>query len=105
MKARADACFGSGCYTYLCLAPNNGDIRTLILKTFPHVHFISGEENAEDEKALPGNIAYSQRSLACLAGGEALFASCGLQEKLEKVFSCMELAINRVPDCCHTVFV
>ena len=105
LKEQADARFGVGGYTYLCLAPNSGEVRALILETFPHVHFIPGEENAEDGKALRGNIAYSQRALACLAGGDALFASCGLQEKLEKVFSCMELAINRVPDCCHTVFV
>lgn len=105
LKARADARFGSGRYTYLCLAPNNGDVRALILETFPDVCFISGDEIPEDGRSLQGNIAYSQQSLSHLAGANAFFASCSLQEKLEHVFSCMELAINRVPDCIHNVFV
>lgn len=110
LKDRADAHFGSGRYTYLCLAPNNGDLRTLILDTFPRVHFLPGDGEPEciDSEGIPsirGGIAYSQQSLARLAGRDGFFASCSLQEKLEHVFSCMELAINRVPDCRHNVFV
>lgn len=102
VKAAADAHFGNNSYTYLCLTPNNEDIRTLILETFPSVYFVTGDGKVPEGN---GNIAYSQQSLSCIAGENAFFASCSLQEKLESVFSCMEFAINRVPDCRHNVFV
>lgn len=100
LKAKADARFGADNYTYLCLSPNNEDVRALILNTFSSVAFLSEGTDFRRE-----NIVYSQQSLAGAAGGNAFFASGGLQAKLEKVFACMELAINRVPDCEHTVFV
>ncbi|MCM1056104.1 MAG: LacI family transcriptional regulator [Firmicutes bacterium] len=116
LRGRADAHFGEGNYTYLCLAPNSEDIRALILKTLPSVHFVSETNGCVGNHGLTsrlpkepdfpsGNIVYSQQSLSGLAGEKAFFAACPLQEKLEIVFSCMELAINRVPDCRHNVFV
>lgn len=102
VKAAADAHFGSSSYTYLCLTPNNMEIQTLILETFPSVYFVPGDGNIP---AGTDNLVYSQQSLSCLAGENAFYTSCSLQEKLENVFSCMELAINRVPDCRHNVFV
>lgn len=101
IKAAAEERFGKDNYTYLCLRPNNQEIRDLILRTFPSVSFVS-------EVAVPlpdGNIVYSQQSLAVCAGADACYVPCDLYEKMEQVFSCFELALNRVDGCTHQVFV
>jgi DNA-binding LacI/PurR family transcriptional regulator len=100
LKAQADAHFGTDNYTYICLEPNNRAIRTLVLDTFPHVCF------AADEMALPdGNLCYHQASLRSLTGSAAFCLPCDLHLKMEQLYSCMELALNRVPDRDHVVFV
>lgn len=84
LKAEADAHFGSSSYTYLCLAPNNEEIRALILETFPSVHFVPGYADGletqiparngslpEGQRLPQDNIVYSQGSLSCLAGENA----------------------------------
>lgn len=110
VKAAGDERFGENNYTYLCLAPNNAEIRKLIQSAFSSVAFVpenpspaAGE--ASDSRPFTGNILYSQQSLASLAGENGFCASGSLKEKMEQVFACFELASNRVPDCEHNVFV
>ena len=100
LKAEADAHFGKDNYTYLCLSPNNKEVRALLEGTFPHVRFV-------DKEPVPteGNLAYSQDVLRTLVPAGAFYISYDYQSKMEQVFSCMELAINRVPDCAHNLFV
>lgn len=105
LKARAEARFGSEDYRYLCLAPNNAELGRLIRATFPSVIFVPEDVAGLTAGALSGNILYSQQSLASLAGPGGFCASCSLQEKMEQVFACFELAANRVPDCEHNLFV
>lgn len=100
LKDHADAHFGTDNYTYVCLEPNNHGIRTLILDTFAHVCF------AADGITLPdGNLCYHQAGLRPLVGSAALRLPCDLHLKMEQLYSCMELALNRVPDRDHVVFV
>ena len=100
IQEQADARFGRDNYTYLCLLPNNSELRSVITDTFSHVCFVDREI-----PPLNGNVAYSQRSLAGAAPADALYLPCNIQSKMEQVFTCMELAINRVPDCNHVCFV
>lgn len=100
IREQADARFGRDNYTYLCLSPNNSELRSVITDTFSQVCFIDKEI-----PPLNGNVAYSQRSLVSAAPADALYIPCDIQSKMEQVFSCMELAINRVPDCNHVCFV
>ena len=100
LKAAADEHFGSDDYTYVCLEPNNCAVREMILNTFRNVCF------AVPDMALPiGNLCYDQASLLPLMDSEALYLPCDLHLKMEQLYSCMELALNRVPDCNHVVFV
>lgn len=99
-KKAADAHFGTGNYTYVCLEPNNREIRKLILETFDKVCF------AVPDMTLPGgNLCYHQASLRSLIGSAALYLPCDMHQKMEQLYSCMELALNRVPDCDHIVYV
>lgn len=100
LKEQADKHFGSDNYTYLSLTPNNKEIHSVILNTFKNVCFMD-----QELPSLDGNVAYSQRSLCGTAPADALYISCDMQVKMEQVFECMELAINRVPDCTHICFV
>lgn len=107
LKAKAVKHFGSEDYRYLCLTPNNAELGRLIQSTFPSVIFVPGNDSCPSGEltAFSGNILYSQQSLAPLAGPGGYYASCRLPEKMEQVFACFELAVNRVPDCEHNVFV
>lgn len=99
-KAHADERFGRDNYTYLCLSPNNQEIKKLISDTFQKVLFW------EDGKPLPaGNIVYGQSSLKALVPPASLYIPCDMQSKMEQVFTCMEYAMNRIPDCTHTCFL
>lgn len=99
-KEQADAHFGADNYTYCCLTPNNEEIRALICDTFRSVAFIDKKQD------IPaGNIVYSQFSMQMLLPSDSLYLPCDAQSKMEQVFSCMELAMNRVPDCTHLCFV
>ena len=100
LKEQADTHFGPGNYTYLCLKPNNAEVRTLLEKTFPNILF------AENEPvSVKGNVAYSQDVLRTLVPSNSFYISYDMQSKMEQVFSCMELAMNRIPDCTHNLFV
>lgn len=99
-KGQADTYFGEDNYTYLCLTPNNEAIKSLICNTFRSVCFADGENNIPT-----GNIVYSQPSLRTFVPSGSLYIPCDLQLKAEKVFTCMELAMNRVPDCSHVYFI
>ena len=100
LKAQADTHFGINNYTYCCLLPNNEEVKSLILNTFKKVCFIDSSLPVITE-----NIVYSQVSLQTLLPPAAFLASCDMQSKMEQVFSCMELAINRVPECTHKNFI
>ena len=100
LKQAADAHFQSEDYTYVCLEPNNHALRRLILDSFRKVHF------AVPGISLPdGKLCYSQAGLRPLFGSAALYLPCDMRLKMEQLYSCMELALNRVPDCDHVVFV
>ncbi|MBD5548431.1 MAG: LacI family transcriptional regulator [Lachnospiraceae bacterium] len=99
-KAQADIHFGKDNYTYLYLLPNNKEVKELISDTFKKVCFL------ENGQTLPaGNLVYSQSSLHTLVPPASLYIPCDMQSKMEQVFTCMEFAMNRVPDCTHTCFV
>lgn len=100
LKEQADTHFGENNYTYCCLTPNNEEVKAMILDTFQKVCFIDSSL-----PAITGNIMYSQTSLQSLIPAGSFFATCNMQSKMEQVFSCMELAINRIPDRTHKVFV
>lgn len=115
LKSKADERFGEGNYTYLCLAPNNAEIRELITRTFSSVAFVPADDscapstgasgNASVSVPLSGNVVYNQSALAALAPENAFCIPENLREKMERVFACFELASNRVPDCEHNIFV
>ncbi len=96
----ADSHFGKDNYTYLHHKPNNKEIRSMISDTFKRADFID-----EDIYPAIGNIAYSQASLCFLNDARSLYIPCNMQLKMEKVYACLELALNRVPDCEHSIFV
>lgn len=100
LKEKADAYFGTDNYAYFCLSPNNRQVKDLISDTFPSVCFC--EDRPEN---LTGNIVFSQASLRTSMPAGSLYIPCDMQAKMEQVFACMELAMNRVPDCSHTCFV
>lgn len=100
LKQQADAHFGTDNYTYFCLAPNNTEVRALIEKNFKKVLFADSTPVCTE-----GNIFYTQPSLHSLAKADAFYLAYDMQSKMEQVFSCMELALNRIPDCTHTCFV
>ncbi len=99
-KEQADAHFGKDNYTYCCLLPNNMEVKSLISDTFSSVCFIDG-----GQVPVAGNIAYSQESLRFFIPSDALYIPCDMQSKTEQVFTCMELAMDRVPGCTHNCFV
>lgn len=107
LKAEADQRFGSENYRYLCLTPNNADLRRLIQSTFSSVIFVpeDASRSAGQTTSFSGNILYNQQSLASLAGPDGFCPAHRLREKMEQVFACFELAANRVPDCEHNLFV
>ena len=96
----ADAHFGKDNYTYLHLAPNNLEVRSLILDTFKATEFID-----RDIHPAVGNFVYSQASLCSLTGAKSLYIPCDTQLKMEKVFTCLELAFDRVPDLEHKIYI
>lgn len=100
LKEVADHRFGGDPYTFVHLAPNNDEVRASILHTFPHVCFL-------DETPIPDNqnLAYCQNSLKALLPPSAFFIPYDLRAKMEQVYSCMELALNRVPDCQHNILI
>lgn len=99
-KEQADAHFGMDNYTYCCLLPNNKEVKSLISDTFSSVCFMDGSQ-----APAAGNIAYGQESLRSFIPSDALYISCDMQSKTEQVFTCMELAMDRVPGCIHNRFV
>lgn len=99
-KELADAHFGEDNYTYFCLLPNNKEVKTVISETFKKVCFLE-----RDSVSLTGNVVYSQPSLHTLVPDASFYIPCDMQSKMERVFSSMELALNRVPDCTHVSFV
>lgn len=100
LRTAADEHFGTDNYVYVCLEPNNHSVRKLILDSFHDVRF------AAPDLTLPeGNLCYNQASLLPLLGSKALYLPSDMHLKMEQLYSCMELALNRVPDCDHIVFV
>lgn len=100
LKQLSDEQYGQDNYTFVHLAPNNKEIRSFIQRTFPKVCFVE-----EDSLPNTGNIVYYQVSLESLLPTSAWKIPYDLHAKAEKVFSCMELALNRIPDCKHDVLI
>ena len=99
-REQADTHFGTNNYCYCCLTPNNAAVKALICDTFRSVTFIDTHQD------IPaGNIVYSQSSMRTLLPSDSLYLPGDILSKMEQVFTCMELAMNRVPDCTHLCFV
>lgn len=99
IKQQADDRYGADNYTYLCLTPHNKQIRDKILKTFSKVVFV-----ADSFIQVSGYQVVSQQSLALLYPDASLI-SCSIQEKMEQIYTCIDWAINRIPDREHIIFV
>lgn len=100
LKEKADQQLGRDQYTFVHLAPNNDEVRAFILNTFAHVCFW-GETPIPDT----ANLVYCQNSLKAVLPPSALFLPYDVRTKMEQVYSCMELALNRVPDCQHNILI
>lgn len=99
IKQKADHQFGQNNYTYLCLTPHNTQVRDMILKTFDRVIFIKNSF-----VQVPGNQVISQNCLSSLYP-DASFISCDMQAKINQIYTCIDWAINRIPDREHIIFV
>lgn len=105
LRKNADEHFGNSNYTYVCLTPNNDLLKSLIGKTFDKIKFV---QDLKDLSHISDqNCIYNQKSLNHLLDEKenALYISSDLRTKLIKVYSCIELAINRVPSTDHMQFV
>lgn len=100
IREQADAHFGAAPYTYFCLAPNSQELRVLAERAFPRICFVE-----DSPSGIEGSCVYSQASLRAVMPPDALYLPYDMQSKMEQVFSCMEFAMNRVPDRTHKVFV
>lgn len=100
IREQAEAHFGTAPYTYVCLSPNSLALRALAERTFPQICFVE-----DTFPGFEGNCVYSQASLRTILPPDACYLPYAVQPKMEQVFSCMELAMNRIPDCTHMVFV
>ncbi|MDF2870458.1 MAG: putative transcriptional regulator, LacI family [Anaerocolumna sp.] len=105
LKENADKHFGISNYIYVCLTPNNELLKSLIEKTFSEVNFV---QDLKDFSEVSGkNYVYNQKALNHLLEGKenVCYISTDLRTKLMKVYSCIELAINRVPSSEHMQFI
>lgn len=102
IKEQADRHFCHSDYSFVCLAPNNAFIKERITSTFSSVIFLDDSTVVD---SLSGNLVYSQASLqTVLSASSAFYVQEDLMSKAEKVYNCICLAIDRVPDLEHRVY-
>lgn len=104
IKAYADKHFGLNNYSFLALSPNNETLKHYIEDTFSNVIFV---DDFHELVSLTGNIAYHQSSLIPFfkEHKHALYIASNYEKKLEKICSCIELAVSRVPDLEHRYYI
>ena len=105
IKEKADHFFGKDNYTYVCLTPNNDLLKSHIANSFAHTTFIQDFHELSD--SFMKNIVYSQEALQPILAGRksSYYIPLDHYKKLRKVYECIELAIQRVPDLEHRLFV
>lgn len=105
LKKNADNHFGTDNYSYTCLTPNNELLKSFICDTFREVKFV---KNLSDLSEISNqNVVYNQNALNDLMAEKdnCCYLPFDLHSKMERVYRCIELAINRIPDMEHTQFV
>lgn len=104
IKGYADKHFGLNNYSFLALSPNNETLKHYIEDTFTNIIFI---EDFQELASLTGNIVYHQSSLIPYLKEQqhGLYVANNYEKKLEKICSCIELAVNRVPDLEHRYYI
>lgn len=92
-------------FFYLGLEPNNDNVETSIRNTFEEVRFF--HDYSDISYSPEEYLVYSSPSLRPLleANPNALYIPVNIQEKSSKVYDCMELALERVPDMEHHLYV
>lgn len=105
LKKKADKHFGNDNYNYVCLAPNNDTLKSLISSTFSNVNFI--QDMKDFSNFSEQNYLYNQKAIDYLLADKenTYYIPSDLRTKMIKVYHCIELAINRIPDMEHTLFV
>lgn len=104
IKAMADTTYGENNYTLLTLKPNNESVLEHMESLFSKVRYIS---NHDDVRNIKEPVVYYQSSLDCLLEDrpDTLYVPMKHEEKYTRVCTCIEAAINRVPDMEHQYFI
>lgn len=105
LKENADQHFGVDNYCYIGLTPNNELLQSFISNTFREVKFV--KDLKDFSEMTNQNYVYNQIALSDLLVGKenCHYIPYDLTSKMDKVYTCIELAINRVPDMEHIQFV
>lgn len=105
LKENADTHFGEDNYSYICLTPNNELLKSFISDTFHEVKFV--KELKDFSELANQNYVYNQNALSGLMSERenSRYIPYDLNSKIDRVYRCIDLAINRIPDMEHTQFV
>ncbi|RCX15661.1 regulatory LacI family protein [Fontibacillus phaseoli] len=105
LKQHADQHFGEDNYFYLCLPPNNELLKSFICKTFREVKFV--KDLTDISEIANQNCVYNQSALKDLMAGKehSCYIPYDLHSKMDRVYRCIDFAINRIPDMEHAQFV
>ncbi|SDF54038.1 regulatory protein, lacI family [Fontibacillus panacisegetis] len=105
LKKNADQHFGVDNYFYICLTPNNELLKSFICKTFREVKFV--KDLKDFSEIANQNYVYNQVALNDLMAGKenSCYIPCDLHSKMDRVYRCIDFAINRIPDMEHAQFV
>ncbi|MGN6714165.1 LacI family DNA-binding transcriptional regulator [Anaerocolumna jejuensis] len=105
LKKDADKHFGDDNYIYLCLTPNNELLKSFICQTFREVKFV--KDLNDFSEFTDQNYVYNQDALNTLMAGKenTCYIPYDLHSKMDRVYRCIDLAVNRIPDMEHTQFV
>lgn len=103
----ADTKYGPNNYSLVTLVPNNESVRTHIDSTFSEVLYV---ETIQDILALSNtkdNLVFHHASLLPYleSRDNTLYVPTDMMKKCEQIFTCMEAAINRIPDLEHQYFI
>lgn len=105
LKENADKHFGVDNYCYIGLTPNNELLQSFICNTFREVKFVKDLKDCSE--LTNHNYVYNQNALNDLMAGSenSCYIPYDLRSKMDRVYQCIDLAINRIPDMEHTQFV
>ncbi|MMZ64127.1 hypothetical protein D1872_264280 [compost metagenome] len=105
LKENADQHFGVDNYFYIGLTPNNELLKSFICKTFHEVKFVKDLKDLSE--IADHNCVYNQNALNDLMAEKenSCYIPSDLHSKMDRVYRCIDLAINRIPDMEHAQFV